>query len=337
MILITALTGFGLWYRYSPLEVAVIAPSRGAAIDAIYATGVIEPSVLLPIAPRVNGHISRINVVEGQSVRKGDLLIQLEALDAARTVDEQAARARYAEQQQRRTASLVAQGFYSGAELDRVTAEANATQAALRRAKALQNFTTLHAPADGIILRRDAETGQFVNSGQVLLTMSCCAPLRVSAEVDEEDIPQVTIGQQVVLRIPAFPQRVIDGHVDAITPKGDPVSRSYRVRIALADSATKDLRVGMTAEANLIVQQKNNALLIPSYTVQDGKVWLIDNGRFRQVAVKLGIVGAGKSEVLAGLPADAKLVWPTPKGIRSERKASIAPEAIPGAVSKGTP
>ncbi|QLG87904.1 efflux RND transporter periplasmic adaptor subunit [Chitinibacter bivalviorum] len=322
-----ALGGYAAWYRYAPLEVHTILPKRGDAIEAIYATGLVEPSVLLPIAPRVGGHLTALNVSEGQTVRKGQVLAQLEALDVVRTVDEQAARAQYAKQQQARTASLVAQGFYSGAEMDRVNAEANATQAALRRAKALQGFTTLTAPADGVILRRDAEVGQFVAAGQVLMSMSCCAPLRVSAEVDEEDIPKVKIGQQVLLHAPAFPNQVLDGHVEAMTPKGDPVSRSYRVRIALAKPA--DLRVGMTVEANLISQQKSHALLIPSQIIQDGKVWVLEQGKVKQNPVKLGIIGNSQSEVLSGIEDKTQLIWPIPKGIYLDRSANITSEAIP--------
>lgn len=326
LLLSTALAYFA-WSYYAPLTVSVSKSQRGIAIEAIYATGLVEPSILLPIAPRVGGHIKSLHVIEGETVRKGQLLAELEALDVVRTVDEQAARAQYAKQQQARTASLVAQGFYSSAELDRVNSEANATQAALRRAQALQGFTTLHAPADGVILRRDAEVGQFVSAGQVLLSMSCCAPLRVSAEVDEEDIPHVKVGQKVVLHAPAFPNVVLDGKVAAITPKGDPVSRSYRVRIGVLNA--NDLRVGMTVEANLIMQEKANALLIPTQTIQAGKVWIFEQGQAKQRAVKLGIMGAKQSEVLAGLDENTQIIWPIPKGIRPNRSLRLVSEHIP--------
>lgn len=327
VILLSAALAYLAWMYYAPLAVSISKPQRGQAIEAIYATGLVEPSVLLPIAPRVGGHIKSLHVVEGEAVRKGQLLAELEALDVMRTVDEQAARAQYAKQQQARTASLVAQGFYSGAELDRVNSEANATQAALRRAQALQSFTALRAPADGVILRRDAEVGQFVTAGQVLLSMSCCAPLRISAEVDEEDIPHVKVGQKVLLHAPAYPNLVLDGRVDAITPKGDPVARSYRVRIGLLKANA--LQVGMTVEANLIMQEKTNTLLIPSQTIQDGKVWLLENGQAKQRAVKLGIIGAKQTEVLAGLDDSAQIIWPIPKGIRPNRSVKLSSEQIP--------
>lgn len=316
------------WYHFAPLSVTVTQASRGPAIEAVYATGLVEPSVLLPIAPRIGGHLVQLKVHESQSVRKGQILAQLEALDVARTVEEQSARARYASQQQQRTASLVAQGFYSGAELDRVTAEANATQAALRRAKALHNFATLTAPNDGVILQRDAEVGQFVAAGQVIMSMACCAPLRVTAEVDEEDIPLVQVGQAALMHAPAFPQQVLHGQVESITPKGDPVARSYRVRISLAEP--KGLQVGMTVEANLITRQKAQALLLPSHLLQAGStVWVIENGKAQPRTLKLGIQGQQKTEIVSGLAEKEQVIWPIPKGIRPGRNVVITSKAIP--------
>jgi len=113
-------------------------------------------------------------------------------------------------------------------------------EAAVKRAQAQRDYNQLVAPADGIVLRRDGEPGQFVAAGQAVLTLACCAPLRVSAEVDEEDIPRVVVGQKVTLRTDALPGRLFDGEVADITPKGDPVSRSYRVRIRLADAPAVD-------------------------------------------------------------------------------------------------
>jgi multidrug efflux pump subunit AcrA (membrane-fusion protein) len=129
----------------------------------------------------------------------------------------------------------------------------------------------LTTPSDGLIIRRDGEIGQFIPAGQAVFYLSCCAPLRVSAEVDEEDIARVQVGQKVVLRADALPGVILDGKVSEITPKGDPVARSYRVRVKLADPS--QLKVGMTVDANLIVAERPDALLVPATAVQDNAVW----------------------------------------------------------------
>ena len=161
-------------------------------------------------------------------------------------------------------------------ELDRARSELDAAEASLKRASAQRDFMTLTAPANGLIIRRDGEIGQFIPVGQAVFVLSCCAPLRVTAEVDEEDIPRVHIGQKAVLHADALQDQVFDGEVQEITPKGDPVARSYRVRIRLANPAR--LQVGMTVDANLVVAEQQNALLAPSTAIQNGAVWIVADG-----------------------------------------------------------
>jgi len=109
------------------------------------------------------------------------------------------------------------------------------------------------------------------------------------------------------MRADALPGEVLDGKVKEITPKGDPVSRSYRVRIELANP--ERLRVGMTVDANLIVSERQDALLVPSTAIRDKTLWTIDaEGRLRKHKVRTGVTGSGRTEVLEGLTPDARVV-----------------------------
>ena len=309
------------WWREGPVAVTVVEPSRGPAVDAIYATGSVEPTVMLPIAPRVAGRLVELNADEGANVRKGQVLAKLDDADLASTVDELAARARFARAQYERTQNMVARGFVSKVELDRTRSDLDAAEAALRRARAQRDFMVLTAPADGAIIRRDGEIGQLIPVGQALFYLSCCAPLRVTAEVDEEDIPRVHVGQKVVLKADAVPGQVLEGQVSEVTPKGDPVARSYRVRIRLADPSA--LRVGMTVDANLIVAERPNALLIPATAIKDGAVWVVSGGKLHRQPVKVGVTGAARAEVTEGLTADARVVDKPADQLREGRSARV--------------
>jgi RND family efflux transporter MFP subunit len=312
----------GLWWWFeAPLTVGAVSPTRGPAVEAVYATGTVEPTVMLPIAPRVGGRVIQLNVDEGSRVRKGQVLARLDDADLASTVDELEARARFAQSQYERAQNLVRQGFMAKAELDRTRADLDAAQASVRRAKSVRDHMALTAPADGLILRRDGEIGQFIPAGQAVFYLSCCAPLRVTAEVDEEDIPRVHVGQKALLRADALPGKVLDGEVAEITPKGDPIARSYRVRIKLADPSA--LRVGMTVDANLIVAERPNALLVPATAIQSNAVWVIEDGRARQRPVRTGVTGSGRTEVLEGLAADARIVDAPPAELREDRAVRV--------------
>ncbi|HYE37521.1 efflux RND transporter periplasmic adaptor subunit [Methylocaldum sp.] len=318
---VLAAAGGIFWWREGPVAVTVVAPTRGPAVEAIYATGTVEPSVMLPIAPRQAGHLIELNVDEGSRVRKGQVLARLDDSDLSNIVKELAARARFARTHYQRLQELVHRNVLAKVELDRARSDLEAAEAALKRASAQRDFMILTAPADGLIIRRDGEVGQFIPVGQAVFYLSCCAPLRVTAEVDEEDIPRVQVGQKALLHADALPNQVFDGEVQEITPKGDPIARSYRVRIRLADP--EKLQVGMTVDANLIVSERKNALLIPSTAVQNGVVWVVSDGRLRRQPVRTGVAGAVRTEIIEGLSPDTQVVKTPSENLREGRAARI--------------
>jgi len=320
-LLVLAAGGAFAWWRLGPVTVEVVAPRRGAAVEAIYATGTVEPTVMLPIAPRVAGRIVTLGTDEGRSVRKGEALARLESQDLDSTVQELAARSRYAHAEFERMQALVKRGVAAATDLDRTRADADAADASLERARAQRNFMVLTAPAAGVVIRRDGEVGQFIPVGQAVFYLSCCAPLRVSADVDEEDIPRVQVGMKVVLHADALPNRTFDGEVSEITPKGDPVARTYRVRIRLADPEA--FRVGMTVDANLIVAVREHALLLPTAALANGAVWLVRDGRLVRQPLQAGITSAAETEIRGGLADDAQVVAAPTEALRAGRRARV--------------
>ena len=323
-------------WRQWPVSVEVAHPVRGPAIEAVYATGVVEPTVMLPIAPRAGGRLTALQVDEGAKVKRGQVLARIESADLEHTVLEMQARERLARAQFERTQDLVAQKFVSNAELDRTRSELQAAQAALDRARAQHDYNQLVAPADGVVLRRDGEIGQFIPAGQAVFALACCAPLRVAAEVDEEDIVRVAVGQKVTLRGDALPNQLFDGEVAEITPKGDPVARSYRVRIRFADIARVEasgLRSGMTMDANLVVARREGALLVPNRTLHGDEVWLVERDELHKRAVKRGAVGSERTEIVSGLADSDTLVLSAPEGLREGRAARVVPATAPASAS----
>ncbi len=87
---------------------------------------------------------------------------------------------------------------------------------------------------DGVVLRRDGEVGEIAEAGQILFRVGVPKPLQVVAEVNEEDIPRVALGQTVLLRTDAFPDRRLEGKVREITPMGDVVAKTYRIKVGAA-------------------------------------------------------------------------------------------------------
>jgi membrane fusion protein (multidrug efflux system) len=91
------------------------------------------------------------------------------------------------------------------------------------------------APIGGQILRLDVDVGEVAQPGEVLFTVGQPTTLEIVAEINEEDIPLIAVGQRALLRADAFPDQVLEATLDSITPKGDSVLKTYRVRLSLPD------------------------------------------------------------------------------------------------------
>lgn len=287
--------------------VEVLQATRGPAVEAVYATGTVEATVMLPISARMTARLMELNADEGQYVSKGEVLARLEDSDLQKTLDELRAREVFLHKDYQRKASLAKQGYETKAVLDQARAEWDAIKASIARAAAEASYTQLLAPADGKIIRRDGEIGQMIAANQTVFWLSCCAPLRVSAEVDEEDIARVTPGQKVLIRADAFPDETFHGKVNAITPKGDPVARSYRVRIGF--EGDNPLQIGMTAENNIIIAEKDDVLLLPNTSIENDHVWIVTaEGKLKKTPVETGIEGIEKTEILSGISEADKVV-----------------------------
>lgn len=287
-------------------DVEVIRPHRGLAVQAVYATGTVESSTMLPIAPRIAARLMELHVDEGATVTKDQLLARMEDKDLLQKLQELKVREAFLKQEYKRKQTLLQQRAISDSEYEYAQAEWQATKAAMNRAAAETDFMKLVAPADGRIIRRDGEVGQLIPANHPVFWLSCCTQLRISAEVDEEDIALVQPGQKVLIHTDAFPDQTYKGSVQSITPKGDPISRSYRVRIGFSEDTP--LMIGMTAETNIIIRETLEALLLPTGTVQQGNVWLVEEDKLVRRKVSIGARGLKETEILSGIDADAVIV-----------------------------
>jgi RND family efflux transporter MFP subunit len=323
---VLALAGIGAavaWRFLGPVTVEVTRPTRGTAVEAVYGAGTVEPTVMLPIAPKIAGRLQRLLVDESATVRQGQPMAQLDDRELAAAVTEWEARVRYAETQFRRADELYRNQTGTAAARDQTRNELETARATLDRARKQLAEMTLAAPADGIVIKRDGEVGQLIQAGQAVFWMSCCDSLRVAAEIDEEDIPRIRPQQRVVIRADAYPDRVLEGTVAEVTPKGDPVARSFRVRIKLP--ADTPLMIGMTADCNIIIEERRDALLVPATAVVDRKVWVVRDGKLERRAVTVGAAGDASTEIKAGLADGEEIVVRPSSGLREGRSVRIAP------------
>jgi RND family efflux transporter MFP subunit len=302
--------GGAYWALTRPTKVTTSAPRRGDAAEIVYATGTVEPRNWAKVTALVRERIVERCDCEGQHVDRGEILARLDSAQAEAALAELKARQKLATAEHDRLAVLVERNVMSQQALDRARSEMGQAAALIAGQTArLENYV-LRAPMRGTVLRRDGEVGEIAEPGTVLFWIGEAKPLRVVAEVNEEDIPQVAPGQRVLIRADAFPDRTLEGTVDSITPKGDPVAKTYRVYLALPEDTP--LLIGMTAELNIIVRVAREALLLPAAAVHGNAVFVLERDRARRRELAIGIRGTENIEVLSRLPEQARVIIPFP-------------------------
>lgn len=205
-------------------------------------------------------------------------------------------------------------------------AEAQVTQykAALSRSEEQLNYATIVAPIDGEVLSRDVEVGDAVSSILVLgssatlvMTLGDMKQVYVDGKVDESDIGKVYLGQPARIKVESFKDKSFSGKVTKIAPMGvekDNVT-TFQVRVSI-DNSGHELKALMTANAEVILDEHHNVLIIPENSLiydkdKKASVEVPDpkgkDGK-RKVAVTVGISNGAKTELLSGLKKDDKVI-----------------------------
>jgi hypothetical protein len=168
---------------------------------------------------------------------------------------------------------------------------------------------TILSPIEGRVLDRPVSVGTRVPVNGHLMQVANVAPERLimRASVDEEDKTRVEIGQIVKVTLYAYEGQVFNAVVKQIYPQADPDRRTFEVDMAIEPPDAK-FSAGMTGELAFIVDQKPSALVVPSQSVQAGKVWVVREGRVEPVDVQVGLQSIERAEILTGLAVGDRIV-----------------------------
>jgi RND family efflux transporter MFP subunit len=328
--LIIAVIAAALWWlRFGRgPEITTVAAARGTAVEIVYGTGAVEPVRWAKVASIIRDRIVELCHCEGKTVAKGDVLARLDDKEIRAQLQELRAREEFAKRELSRATELMGRGVTTIQAYERISMDLRQVQALISVQLEKLDDYTITAPMDGVVLRRDGEIGEIAETGQVLFRVGVPKPLQVVAEVNEEDIPRVAVGQTVLLRTDAFLGRRLEGKVHEITPMGDAVAKTYRIRIALPEDTP--LHVGMSVEANVVTREKKDALLVPSDAMQGQQVLVVDGGRVRRRPVEVGIRGTRSVEILSGLSEGERVASPALADVADDSRVRVAqPRAKP--------
>jgi HlyD family secretion protein len=202
------------------------------------------------------------------------------------------------------------------ADADLQSAQAGVDQARAARdlAKTQIDNAVLRAPFAGIVSHVDFDLGSFVPAGRVLLGVADTSKLQVDVNIDETDISRVKTGQAVTIGLDAYPDASLDARVTDVAAAATTIQGvvNYVVTVSL-NPAQIPVKIGMTANANIVVANIDNVLLVPNSAVRAANnthyvTVQTASGQTQEVEVKLGLANEQETQVVSGLSEGQRVV-----------------------------
>ncbi len=214
----------------------------------------------------------------------------------------------------------------AAAHVDQARARVAAAKASLDRAQENLGYATIRAPFAGIVLTRPTEVGDAVSSilnlgsaATLIVTLGDVSSVYIKGDVDEADIGKASCGQRVRTKVESFPNESFEGVVKRIDPMGKELNNvtTFEVRVTISNPQGK-LRANMTANAEIVLEEHKNVLLVPEASLvydknKTASVQLLDpraKTGWRKLPLKVGISNGQRTEVVQGINEGDKLVLP---------------------------
>ncbi|SFQ60233.1 HlyD family secretion protein [Variovorax sp. OK605] len=398
--LVAVLSGalwFGPRWLLGP-HVAASTVVRRDFVQSVVASGHVEAPHRVSIGTQLIGTVRRVPVAEGQGVRAGQVLVELESAEwaaalaqaeaavaqararlrqlrevqapvAEQTVRQAQVNLENARAQLRRNAELHAQGFVGQAALDDVRKTAALAESQLRASRSQRDsalaggsdyviaataldqavagvalarsrlvYATIAAPVDGTLIDRAVEPGDVVQPGKALMVLSPVGKTQLVILIDEKNLRQLALGQPAQASADAYADRRFIAMLAYINPGVDVQRGSVEMKLDVPDPPPY-LRQDMTVSVDIQVARRPQAVLVASDAVHDADrawpfVFRVDGRHARRQPVRLGLRGAGFSEVLEGLTAGQLVVGSRTASVHDgERiRAVVSPSDTPADV-----
>ncbi|WP_349743292.1 efflux RND transporter periplasmic adaptor subunit [Roseateles cavernae] len=299
-----------------PLSVEAGRVQVQSLADDAQAVGALRARQSVMLRPEVSGRITKLGFTDGQRVRQGQLLVQLdEALQAAQ-LQQAEAQAGIARTQLQRNRELLAQSFVSPSVVDQAEATLKVAEAQVSLARAQLARLQVRAPFDGVMGIRLINLGDYVKDGADLVSVEDASSMWVDFRLPERFVPQLRLGQDVSLGLDALPGREFKARIEALDSQLDTAGRSMLVRARLLGD-TSMLRSGLFARVRVVFALREQALVVPEEALvpMGGKQFVVKlvegaDGRLmtQRVEAQLGMRVPGKVELLGGVKAGDRVV-----------------------------
>jgi membrane fusion protein (multidrug efflux system) len=283
----------------------------GRISEEVSAVGTLLANESVMIRPEVEGRISAIQFAEGQLVRQGARLVTLDSSEIEAQLAAANAELSLNRSRMRRAEELQAKKFISAEALDVARENLNQSLARQAEVQAKLDKMTIKAPFEGVAGLRQVSPGAYVKAGQDIARLEGIGTLKLDFRVPETFLRKIRTTQEAQLSVDAFPGESFRGAIYAIEPSVDEQTRTVLLRARIPNPGAR-LKPGMFARVNLVLETRENALLVPEQALvprgNDRFVFRLLDGKAVQTKVEIGLRRPGDVEIVKGLKAGEAIV-----------------------------
>lgn len=284
---------------------------QSVKIPASYITsGTVTSDHRVSINARISGYIRNLAVREGDRVKKGQVLVRVDPVNADQALVQAQADLSNARAELERYEELFRAHAETQQQLDRVRLRYKVAESQVKQARNQLSYAEVRSPVDGVVVEKRLSKGDLASPGAAILILEDPASLLVETHVSEQFVSGIHVGDNVDIEIPSL-RRKYPGIVRQVVQAADAVSHQFLVKIAL--NSFEDVHPGMYAQVGFNVGSRM-ALMVPHAAIINraglNGIYIVDGkdiARYRQIRV--GQMTGDRVEVLAGLRDGDVIGW----------------------------
>ena len=274
------------------------------------ALGTAKANEAVEIMSKVSNLVTAIRFREGEQVRRGEVLVELDSVEARAELAAARAALSESQSQYRRSQELFATRALSQSQLEQLASTLSANQARVITAESRLADTVIRAPFDGRTGLRRVSVGTLISAGTIITTLDDTRVIKLDFSVPEAFLAVLVEGLPLTARSVAYPEREFTGQVTSIDSRVDPTSRSVAVRAELPNSDGL-LKPGMFLTVRLKEKRAPVVLISEQALVpEEGQqfVYVVKEGRAEKREITIGRRKPGFVEVVSGLTAGETVI-----------------------------
>ncbi len=298
----------------APVPVFVYEVDNQPFVNEIEALGTLKANQNVVLTSTVTEYVTAIRFEDGQRVRKGELLVEMDAAEELALKLEEQARSSEAKRQVDRLSTLSGSGVAAESTLDEQKLELQTSQARIKAIDSQIRQRQIVAPFDGVLGQRDISIGTLMQPGTLITTIDDDSVMKLDFSVPEVFLSAIETGVEIEALTNVWPDRAFVGKVASINSRVDPITRAISVR-ALIDNDDRKLRPGMLMRVQLRSNPRSTLVIPEESLITRGRqhfVYTVDENdqatSVKLAPVSLGVRRKGEVEILEGLKAGDRVV-----------------------------